>query len=80
MQELFLRTRKEQQAKDLEAHTLLLSQISIVSEADPLRKPMEKDPKFPAFSGKSARFLACNSVRNTVTSAKIAFGCGTPTD
>ena len=57
MQERFLQSQAERHASKLEAHTQLLRHLSLGNECDPLRKLREKDPQFPAFSGKSEHFL-----------------------
>ena len=58
MQERFLQSQAALHAREMESHTQLLHHLSLGNEGDPLRKLREKDPQFPAFSGKSEHFLA----------------------
>ena len=44
--------------KQMEAQSSILERITPQSESDPLRKLREKDPQFPAFTGKSEHLLA----------------------
>ena len=41
-----------------EAQNALLEKLAPLSDADPLRKLREKDPQFPAFTGRSEHLLA----------------------
>ena len=44
--------------KQIEAQSSILERITPQSESDSLRKLREKDPQFPAFTGKSEHLLA----------------------
>ena len=58
MQERSLQSQAALHARKMESHTQLLQHLSLGNEGDPLRKLREKDPQFPAFSGKYEHFLA----------------------
>ena len=58
MQERFMQSQAALHASEMESHTQLLHHLSLGNEDDPLRKFLENDPQFPAFSGKSEHLLA----------------------